>query len=66
MSMSFACASHSLDPRAAIAFSSWRVGGIALLFEIVYLVNAIQSVPCTVAIKFDDVKGFHSAKELLP
>ena len=32
MSMSFACVSHSLDPRAAIAFSSWRVGGIALLF----------------------------------
>ena len=42
MSMSFACASHSLDPRAAIAFSSWRVGGIALLFEIVMDSNEVR------------------------
>ena len=35
MSMSFACVSHSSDPLAAIAFSSWRVGGIVLLLVVV-------------------------------
>ena len=30
--MSFACVSHSSDPLATIAFSSWRVGGFVLLF----------------------------------
>ena len=35
MSMSFACVSHSSDPLVAIAFSSWRVGGIVLLLVVV-------------------------------
>ena len=35
MSMSFACVSHSSDPLAAIAFSSWRVGGIVLFLVVV-------------------------------
>ena len=37
MSMSFACISHSSDPLAAIAFSSWRVGGFVLRFGCSYV-----------------------------
>ena len=37
MSMSFACVSHSSDPLAAIAFSSWRVGGIVLLLVVFFV-----------------------------
>ena len=42
MSMSFACVSHSLDPCAAFAFSSWRVGGIALPFLFVMDSNEVR------------------------
>ena len=33
MPLTFACTPHSSDPLAAITLSSWRVGGIALLFD---------------------------------